>query len=800
MQRRLASTSPQRGLLDPPAERNEQQHDHFVNNKQSKGRERGRPSGVEDNKILKNIVTFIQGPVHDFFHARTGPKGCRLVGYIRVCYALLFLYSMLLMTIQLNTLLGPRKGLMSYAITGENHYRPEAVDNRWNVFRLAPESSVMLYLLFLFGLGSGVFLLLGIQPRWAAVGTYVFLHNLRAQNNFIWDHEAHMVRLWAFFLIFLPLDHITINDGFGGLVPLVRRRLNIMRNNNNISAMSYATTTHQQQQPTESWAMWPFRLWQVYTCLIYVGAGLCKFNTTPWQRGFALAYCWYDEGVGRFYPSFMIELMYNRMIAIKIQTYMSLVIENLCYITIWPLKTRKWTFIAIVLLHIGIELALLMHIFEYLSVLGWVVFFAYPNDGKPADDTTVTDLVFGNEKIDKPRTSPIVSVKHAFTGLTKSPEKRKTIIHSIVAGTILYLLVFDIFPRNSVEKLLPTSITYLLKTFVYPSRFTKRAAMKLSLASGIRSGPFLLFGGLPPHSQNRITAVVRFNDGKEPALFKYDDWSEQNILQNEIDYWYDTYLYYMLESSSKVALYSAFSVHVAELYSNGGVSREYSDVMIDPNKNTVESVSVQVHTKTGRHSPFSMLSNFESIPRGWDYESECRFVLDFEEIQLEDKIRYVGMNSLWMADVNDDGDDDGDDDGVAQKDGCTNYNRADEFLHRKGGYVEAAEEGGDDGLRVSNINKKNGYERRPLQGMGGQRQQQRVRRAIPDNESGDDDGSDNDDEKDDEGNNKKIVYKIPIRSGGGGDDDGDDDGDDGDDGGDRRHRRRLGAGTGTGAF
>ena len=775
MQRRLVGKSPQRGLLDPPED--------DVNNKLSKGRERqrGRTSGVEDNTFLKNVVTFIQGPVHDFFHARTGPKGCRLVGYIRVCYALLFLYSMILMTIQLNTLLDPHKGLMSYAITGEDHYEPGAVDNRWNVFRLAPESSVVLYLLFAIGLCSGVFLLLGIQPRWAAVGTYVFLHNLRAQNNFIWDHEAHMVRLWAFFLIFLPLDHITINDGFGGLVPLIRQRLNIMRNNNNISA----TTTHRQQpmEISHSWPMWPFRLWQVYTCLIYLGAGLCKLNTTPWQRGFALAYCWYDEGMGRFYPSFMIELMYNRMIAIKIQTYMSLVIENLCYITIWPLKTRKWTFIAIVLLHIGIELALLMHIFEYLSVLGWVVFFAYPNDGKPADDTTVTNLDFGNDKIDKPRTSPT----KILLGWTKSPEKRKKIIHSIIAGTILYLLVFDIFPRNSVERLLPTSITYLLSTFVYPSRFTKRAALKLSLASGIRSGPFLLFGGLPPHSQKRITAVVRFNDGKEPALFKYDDWSELSMIRNEIDYWYDTYLYYMLESPDETALYSAFAVHVAELYSNGGVSREYSDMMVDPNKNIVESVSVRVHTKTGRHSNFAMLSNFEPIPRGWDYRSDCKFVLDFDEVKLEkNMIHFVGMNSLWTADEDDGGDDDGDDDGVAQKDGCTNYSRADEFLHRKGGYVEAPEESDDDGSGADNNNNNNEYERRPIQGMVGQ--QHRARRVLPNNESGDDDGSGSDDE-DDEGNYRKIVYKGPIRSGGG--DDADDD-----DGGDRRYRRRLGAGAG----
>eukprot|EP00536_Pseudo-nitzschia_multiseries_P005975 jgi/Psemu1/254969/estExt_Genewise1Plus.C_1210137 len=619
---------------------------------------------VKSNKMGETAAKFVRGPCHDFLHARTGVKGCRLAGIIRVCYASLYLYSIFLMTIQMPTLFDPRKGLLPYSITSEG-----VDDYAYSVFEFAPHSSLLVYAVFLLGLSSGVLLLLGIEPRWGAAGCYFFLHNLRSHNALIWDHEFHMNRTWAFFLILLPLDHITIRDGFGGLYPLVRQRLNLPPNRCQVQ---------QQQQSlnlSTSWPMWPFRFWQVYTCMVYMGAALGKFNSETWRRGDALSWCWYDEGLGRFYPEFVIDLLYNRMLPIKLQTWLSLIIEMLCFITIWPLKTRKITFIAIVILHIGIELAMVMHIFEYLSVLGWVCFFAYPNDGK-GNSADAFDI----KKNDKPIT----------TAPNTSGWRRKKTIETVFAVSMLYLLVFNTFPSQQAQKLMPAPLHYLVWKFVYPPHPVRQILKKILETTGLYSGPYILFDGKPPHFQARLTAVIRFSDGKDPVLFLEEDWAQTSYVQREIDYWYDTYEYYLLQegvSVDAIPYYTAFSVYLAEAYGNGKIDREYDEITISPGNN-VESVSIQIHNRRGSETPPSPdLGGFEPIPREWTYMSQCRYVFTPGDELLESKgqKRTLKLSTFWDYD---------DEEVIVVQNGCARYNKADETLHRKGQFGVSS--GGDD--------------------------------------------------------------------------------------------------------
>jgi len=695
MQRRNTPKAETRGL-DPPA-----YDSSLLPRREMKPSKYFNPNGgifarqinsfIASNKVAETVANFVLGPCHDFLHARTGVQGCRLAGIIRVCYASLYFYSIFLMTIQMPTLFDPRKGLMPYSISSEG-----VDDYAYSVFEYAPESSLVMYAMFLLGLSSGVLLLLGIQPRWGAVGCYFFLHNLRAHNSLVWDHEFHMNRMWAFFLIFLPLDHITIRDGFGGLYPRVRQLLNLPPDLRQQQALNLST----------SWPMWPFRFWQVYTCLIYMGAAFGKFNSSTWKRGDALAWCWYDEGLGRFYPDFVIELLYNRMLPIKLQTWLSLLIEMLCFVTIWPLKTRKITFVAIVFLHIGIELALLMHIFEYLSVLGWVCFFAYPNDGKSNDES-----ILGNKNDN--------AMKTAAYNLGW---ERKKMVETAFAVSILYLLIFNTFPAEEAEELMPAPLAYLVWKFAYPPLYVKQNLQVFIETTGLYSGPYILFNGKPPHSQARLTAVVRFSDGREPFLFQESEWADASYTQREIDYWYDTFEYYLLREDSNtdsIPYYVTFSVGLAERYSNGKINREYGEITIDTD-NTVESVSIVVHKRNGSEKPPSPnMSGFASIPREWSYESECRYVFSPDQLQLDGQKRILDMKSLWDYD---------DDEKLFVQNGCVNYNEADEVLHRKGQYGEPSpdtgDDEGDDGSRSEEeeeepdlVNKQGQY--RPLRNQGG---------------------------------------------------------------------------------
>jgi hypothetical protein len=72
------------------------------------------------------------------------------------------------------------------------------------------------------------------------------------------------------------------------------------------------------------------------------------------------------------------DFIFNRRGPLHLMTWASLLVECTCVFLIWPTATRKLTLIAIVLLHVGIDFAMNMHCFEWLSMLGWLFFLIEP--------------------------------------------------------------------------------------------------------------------------------------------------------------------------------------------------------------------------------------------------------------------------------------------------------------------------------------------------------------------------------------------------------------------------------------
>mmetsp|Transcript_11239 Transcript_11239/g.26485 ORF Transcript_11239/g.26485 Transcript_11239/m.26485 type:complete len:370 (+) Transcript_11239:686-1795(+) len=317
-----------------------------------------------------------------------------------------------------------------------------------------------------------------------------------------------------------------------------------------------------------------------------------------------------------------------------------------------------------------------------------------------------------------------------------------------------------------VEKIMPAPITYLVSKFVKPPFRAHETLEMILQLTGLYSDPYLLFRGMPPHEQVRITGVIRFNDGKDPVLFLEDDWVETSRVEREIDYWYDTYEYYLLEDDHDGADYdpffTTFSVHLAELYGNGNIDREYEEITINSG-NDVESVSIQIHRRSGSETPPSPdLGGFEPIPREWTYSSECRYVF---RPGAEQK-RILEMESLWDFD---------EDEELDVRNGCANYDKADEALHRKGQYGEPSkvdnDNGNDDG------NGKNDDEK------------------SADSQDGSEDGEQEESSDDGEGQDERLGREQrgeadddKAENGeGGGNDDGDENGrreDEGENGGD----------------
>lgn len=79
-------------------------------------------------------------------------------------------------------------------------------------------------------------------------------------NALLWDGEDVMFRVWIFLLLFVQLHRKTIFELMG---------------------------IHKFDQ-TDSWPIWPFRLWQLEMCFIYLGASFGKLVNYRWQKGVAL--------------------------------------------------------------------------------------------------------------------------------------------------------------------------------------------------------------------------------------------------------------------------------------------------------------------------------------------------------------------------------------------------------------------------------------------------------------------------------------------------------------------------------
>ncbi|KAL7553372.1 hypothetical protein ACHAWF_016658 [Thalassiosira exigua] len=629
-------------------------------------RSKGRPTNTAPWVQLANLVF---RRCYDFFHARTGPEGCRTTGVMRACYACLYCYSLCMLTVEAKTLFDPKGGLVPHFL------EVDEFDPRY-VFAYFPESRLLVFFMFLIGQISGVCLLLGVKPRLAAAGCFFFLYNVHNHNSIVFDTEYNLSRIWLFFFMFLPLDHVTIYDGFGGLYPIVRRKMMTLRHKSNLPLHVSQGEPRSQKRlgQSTSWPMWPYRLWQVYVCLVYLGAGMGKYNSEEWQEGVALAWLWYDTP-GRFYPRPIWEFLFNKIGPIKAQTWMSLAVENLCYVTIWPLTTRKITFYVIAMLHIGIELALEMHIFEYLSVLGWVSFLVYPDDGKPKLKNKVED-----DNIE------------ATKSLVLAPGRAlRKIVETVFAASIMYALIYDAYPVGEAVAILPRPLAYLTWRFVNPPWYVADFLDDFLANSGLHYGTYTVFKGVPPHTQGRLTAVVRFNDGRDPVL--YTDFNQTSWMPgrmpNEVYYWWDTYFYNIMMEDDGADFdphWYFFSVYLAEKYGDGKVRRNYRDVEVDED-NVVESVSVQIHTRSGSGEwPPDDLGAFDPIPREWYYESYCRVVFAPKTFLIEGpggevQRRTFDAESLWDNDDED-------------STGCSRYNDADEELHRRGRYAEPG--AGDD--------------------------------------------------------------------------------------------------------
>lgn len=214
---------------------------------------------------------------NDFFHSRAKSPGV-LCGYLRLWFALLVLFDRLLLTVDFHWFflsgIMPCKQHYVYGYeehylrdTGSNYPVPPSILCYIAGSVVSPDYSPYVFWCFhILGVIHALLLFLGIYPKVQLIGLHINMLAFHFHSDLMWDGEDIMFKLWNFLFLFLPLQQVTIFDRFHGL----------------LSRRKFFAEDHRD------WPMWPFRLFQLELCFLYLGAGYTKGSTETWSSGNAL--------------------------------------------------------------------------------------------------------------------------------------------------------------------------------------------------------------------------------------------------------------------------------------------------------------------------------------------------------------------------------------------------------------------------------------------------------------------------------------------------------------------------------
>lgn len=214
----------------------------------------------------------------------------------------------------------------------------------WSIFFInSSETAVWFGLVAL--LIQSCLLLVGFYSRFQVACIFVWLASFQHRNPLICDGEDTVIRLFAFFFIFLPLDHAwSLSNKF--------RRV--------------------PSKPDSRSSAWGLRLIQVEMTAIYLSAGWSKLSGATWRDGTAMYYVMrMDDHFGR---GWLPEWAFDSMGLIRFATWTALAIELALPFALWIGPTRRFAIFMGIAFHLAIELSMDLFLFEWIMMIGLLSF------------------------------------------------------------------------------------------------------------------------------------------------------------------------------------------------------------------------------------------------------------------------------------------------------------------------------------------------------------------------------------------------------------------------------------------
>jgi hypothetical protein len=299
---------------------------------------------------LTSAVRALAGGWNGFFHR---PCDARVCAAVRIVYAALVLVHLAVLWPDLDLWFADQ------GVLPLENARQATSAYSWTLFSWWPNTPDVIRACCWLMVGHTVALLFGFLPRLNALFLFVWLVSLQNRNDLILDGEDTLMRMLAFFLIWIPSGECW------SLNAVIRKW---------ITGKRAADNSRQAELQVPGWGL---HLLQIEMALILFTTGLIKLSGKSWLDGTALYYVSrLDDTFGRFpIPA----ILFDTPWIVALLTWVVLTVELTIPLLIWFRETRRACLVALVAFHLTNEWTMNLFLFHWLMLCGWISFLA-PDD------------------------------------------------------------------------------------------------------------------------------------------------------------------------------------------------------------------------------------------------------------------------------------------------------------------------------------------------------------------------------------------------------------------------------------
>lgn len=226
-----------------------------------------------------------------------------------------------------------------------------------NLITLLPPGDAWIIAFFATFVVACVCLTLGLFTRASIILVYLGLVSLQHRNIYVHHSGDHLFLLAAFYMLFAPID---------ANLSLDRIRRIWSKKDSSPELISDTPETR---------SLWAVKAYQLQFALIYWQTAWAKIAAPTWWDGTAMYYVFRHAEFARFF----VPIVPENMFLMKVFTWAAMLIEFCAWIFIWFKETRYFVLLSLIALHLGIDYAMNIPLFEHIMIVSLIVFI-------PAED------------------------------------------------------------------------------------------------------------------------------------------------------------------------------------------------------------------------------------------------------------------------------------------------------------------------------------------------------------------------------------------------------------------------------